>query len=213
MSLRPEISGFDFASMQKVFNSKDQDLLTRLQSHYLEFTDQEEVDDQEEDDDELSPKKGLDYIKKIVNGELVPIQNGIRAVNAPEAEDINLIYAVISIAFFEQEHLGTDSNMWKSAFLDYPLNVSTLIDEVPDDEADKICELSSFLLGRPLFGGEFDSDWTTYGYLTKSEVRELSNFFKKYPQMETDEDQFGADLHGWLNTIAANDKDLWFFCQ
>jgi hypothetical protein len=50
---------------------------------------------------------------------------------APKEEDETLIHAVIVLAFFEQEHLETDSNAWNSYFVDRALEEWAVGDSGP----------------------------------------------------------------------------------
>ncbi len=213
MSLRPEISGFDITKLETLFGCKDDAVLSRLEQHYLEFWGFDDEDGDAEDKSSIAG--GLDYVRKIVNGELKPTGNGNGAASVSLTDEhSDFINAIVAMAFFEHEHVPTDSNYWKSYFIDYALGIEeTLPDDIVANDRDTIKSLLGFLLGRPLFGTNMESDWTTYGYLTKTEVKKLLSFFEKYPQLEQDEEAFGADLKGWLQLIADNDKDLWFFSQ
>jgi len=200
MSLRPEITGFNLAKMQKFFGCKDDSVIAASKAHLKDFWQSLEGEEEEE---------ACGYLDKIGKGILLPrfapaAQPGERL----KVENATFIFTIISLAYFDQEHTATDSNYYGSCFLDFGIDWGKSLDEGTESQSLASFE---FFLGRPLFGEDMDSDWTTYGYLTAKEVEKALNDFDRSPQMKDDE--FGEDLHKWLSKIHANRQDLWFFCS
>lgn len=194
MSLRPEISGFSLATLRSFVGSGDPSVAERAAEH---------TRDMYNDADEI-----VDHVRAIVLGTTGPV----------EIEDQSFIYAVVALAHFDQEHLETNSNLYKSVFSDWVLE----LDREPDNEAggewERTVELLEWaLLARPLFGTEQDSDWTTYGYLTNEEVRRLLAYRARFPQLveSADEDhtEFAEDFFGWLEKIRDAGLDYFFYAQ
>jgi hypothetical protein len=51
-----------------------------------------------------------------------------------EAEDVALIRAMIALAHFEQSHLETGSNTWKSVHIDWALELPSRLDGADEAE-------------------------------------------------------------------------------
>ena len=200
MSLRPEISGFHLNRLRSTLGCDDSAVAERAVAHARQIY-------------------NADSLQPAVSNTVRDLVTGGRP--APKEEDETLIHAVIALAFFEQEHLETDSNTWNSYFVDWALEEWAVGDSgpvlPPDADAalrERISDLLfDALLGRPLIGESQRSDWTTYGYLTHDEVGELIGYSHRFPGLRVDEHGFGADFFGWLDTIHGAGLDYWFFSQ
>jgi hypothetical protein len=69
------------------------------------------------------------------------------------------------------------------------------------------------VLQRPLFGSHQESDWTTYGYLSRDEVHRLLGYRQCFPRLGEDACGFAPAFFGWLGAIAAAERDYWFYAQ
>ncbi len=198
MSLRPEISGFNLKKMEHLFGSKNADLIDKMKVHFHKTW---------KLNSEENKARANEIIEKIINGEITK--------GHVETEDEIYIFIMIAFAYFEQEHLSTDSNCWDSYFIDYAEAIQKKIPEgVNREEWKKMSSYFDFFLGkRPYFGKNQDSEWTFYGYLTNQEVNTLLNYFEQFPQLKQDKVDFGIELHQYLKSISSAEKDLWFFCQ
>src|SRR5262249_17007131 len=122
--------------------------------------------------------------------------------------------AMIALAHFEQTHLETGSNTWKSVHIDWATDLPTRIDGA-DDPAwqDARVLVENAVLQRPLFGSHEESDWTTYGYLDRSEVRHLLDYRQRFPRLGEDDYGFAPAFFGWLGQIDAAGLDYWFYAE
>ena len=195
MSLRPEISGFDLGRMRSYLGCGDPAVAERAAVFAREFW----IGDEELD-------QIAAHARDIVDGTATE-----RTVNVERSAFVG---AVISLAHFEQEHLPTDSNLWKSVHLDWCLD---LPEDLPGADpvawADARYLVECAVLQRPMFGEVQESDWTTYGFLTRDEVRRLLDYRTRFPRLGRDEHEFAPEFFGWLDKISAADLDYWFVAQ
>ena len=101
----------------------------------------------------------------------------------------------------------------KSVHIDWALELPSRLDGANETEwMDDACTLAQYaVLQRPLFGPEQVSDWTTYGYLDRDEVRRLLDYRRRFPALAEDEHNFAPAFFGWLGEIAAAGLDYWFY--
>jgi hypothetical protein len=193
MSLRPTISGFDLHKMTAFIGCGDRSIATRAAAHVGTV---------------YAGAKDLDAIAARLNQVILgDIKRGM-----DEPEDASLIRAMIVLAYFEQTHLETGSNVWKSAHIDWALELPSRIDGTNETEWRDARALAEYaVLQRPLFGPEQDSGWTTYGYLERDEVRRLLDYRLRFPALG--QHRFAPAFFGWLGEIGAAGLDYWFYAE
>jgi hypothetical protein len=196
MSLRPHISGFDLRKMTAFIGCGDRMIAATAEAHTLRV---------------YARAEALDAIAGRLNQAILgDIKRG-----TDEAEDPALIHAMIALADFEQTHLETHSNIWKSAHLDWVLEgLPSQPDGVNKTEWIDACTLVEHaVLQRPLLGSVQDSDWTTYGYLDRDEVQRLLDYRRRFPSLGEDKYGFAPAFFGWLSEIDAAGLDYWFYAS
>ena len=197
MSLRPEISGFDLPKMTRFIGCADPAVAARAEAHARAMYDRAGAEHVE---------AVVARLRQVILGELKP--GGI------DAEEPALISAIIALSWFEQDHLETGSNMWKSVHLDWALDLPKELDGADQAAWDDARTLAEYaVLQRPLFGSHQDSDWTTYGYLSRDEVQRLLDHRQRFPRLGEDAYGFARDFFGWLGKIAAAGRDYWFYAK
>jgi hypothetical protein len=196
VSLRPNISGFDLTKMTAFIGCGDRMIAVRAERHARTV---------------YARAEALDAIARRLNEAILgDIKRGMDG-----SEDAALVNAMIALARFEQMHLDTDSNMWKSAHLDWVLEgLPSRPDGANETEWMDACALVEHaLLQRPLLGSWQDSDWTTYGYLDRDEVRRLLDYRRRFPSLGEDKYGFAPAFFGWLVEIDAAGLDYWFYAS
>lgn len=201
MSLRPEISGIDLATLTGLFGCPDPATRDRavaaINEHFANTGDGPTTDH-----DEAVRRCAL----AVVAGEVRP--------GSVDVEDEALIDAVILLSGFDQDPVETTSNYWKSAFLDW-------FDELPEEPpgtgdrdawADARQLASWAVIQRPFFGAEQGGEWTTYGYLTNAEAQRLLAYTDRFPRLTEGGHDWGVALVGYLREVVDAGRDYWFYC-
>ncbi len=171
MSLRPEIMGFSLATLKALLGSRNSKALTSL----LE-TATEALGDQDPEP-----------VRKILSRAILE--------GAPfpdlETEGENHVTAMILLGAHGQAGTATDSNIWKASAFD------DLWDEIGEQLPPKAAPLLQGLQsGRPMLGRRIASSWSTYAWLSRTELdllrRVLEIIGRKQPDPTSD--GFLADL-------------------
>ena len=184
------MSGFSLSTLKAQLGTGDEEVLTAVREELREFV---EFDDPQEFD------RAVRVIERAVLGGL-PF-DGLDMEGEPH------VVAAIALAFHGQDHLPTESNVWKmEAFEDL---ARSLEGSLPDDAS----EYFRYLLdGRPLFGQGIETEWNYYAYLTVDELRTFRKGLEDARAETPDptDDGFMSDFLAWLGEIADSGMDLWF---
>src|SRR5262249_33058850 len=106
--------------------------------------------------------------------------------------------------------LETVPNLWKSAHLDWALDLPKELDGADQAAWDDARTLAEYaVLQRPLFGSHQDSDWTTYGYLSRDEVQRLLDHRQRFPRLGEGAYKFARHFFGSLrDDVGTGPRDL-----
>jgi hypothetical protein len=202
MSLRLNISGFNYSQMAGNFGSKNDDLKKQLAKDFQQFI------EEQEDNNEATGT-----LEQAVNIIGLAVDNKAPLDSIKEENDI-CCYVVNLFAHHEQEHILTDSCDWKMKVLwdmqeAYSGRLTARMDKF----------LRYFIEGRPILGQKIQTSWSYYTYLLNSEVNELAEeilLLKK--QFQNDKlfskyNEFMDEFEGWLSIILEKQKDLWFWAD
>jgi hypothetical protein len=224
MSLRPEICGFDLAKFRSWFGSGDSKVIAAIESDFAQFA--------------TANQNAIDAgYRATFHAALRQAIN--EGVPFPDLQDETgpHVHLAILLAAHEQELVGTDSNHWKlSGFSEVWESGEIFIaaDEHADDAAFwRDLGFSEFeeprsstpssstpigadslfqhiLYGRPIFGAQFDTSWSYYGYLSRDEIQILRS------QLQIpDDDELAAELVAglmrWCDELTAAHKDMWVY--
>lgn len=190
MSLRPELSGFSLEALKSQLGTGDEEMVSAVREELRVMVD---FDDPQEFD------RAVRVIERAVfDG--IPFE-GLDVEGEPH------VVAAIALAHHGQDHLPTESNVWKMEALEELSR--TLEGTLPPEAA---ANLGHLLDGRPIFGRGIETDWNYYAFLTAGEVRALRKGLEDARTETPDptEDGFLSDLLAWLGEIADNGMDLWF---
>lgn len=206
MSLRPMISGFDLARLRSYLGCGDRSLLLALESDLAQL---------------LARSTGLDVrlgeeVRKVLGAAVL---QGAPFPGLQEETQAHVIAADL-LASHGQELLSTDADQWNhSGFLE------AWESGITAEDGDEL--LQYLLFGRPLFGREFDTSWSYYGYLSHAEVRQLRGSLREIEDDDQEKDHLKfladlglnlpgnsatdliVDLTRWCDALLTANKDLW----
>lgn len=192
MALRPEFHGFSLEQFNASIGSGNAE---RAEELVVAFDGLVTMDDPAQQD------VGRNFIRAVVMGDTAP--GGIDG-----AETEAHVMAMISLA--KSVHvISTDSNFWKSSFLDYFRDVSDALRAI-DPELSNI--LARFGSGRSMWGKYIDTSWSFYAWASRAEVQRMRRGFDDHPKLLQGETEFGRDFQRWLREIDEAGADLWFYC-
>lgn len=190
MSLRPEMSGFSLSALRSQLGTGDEEMVSAVREELRAMVDF---------DDPLEFDRAVRVIERAVfDG--IPFED-------LDVEGEPHVVAAIALAHHGQDHLPTDSNVWKMEAIEELSR--TLEGSLPEGAAES---LGALLDGRPLFGRAIETDWNYYAFLSIDEVRALRKGLEDARAETPDptEDGFLSDLLAWLGEIADRGMDLWF---
>jgi hypothetical protein len=150
----------------------------------------------------------LEFVRRILTGALVP--------GSVEKETSSLVNAVIALATTGQRPLWLDVVPSRHGFIDFasrfPPSPADLAGGAGDGPTMQTL-IRWALLQRPLFGRPQGSWWSTYGYLSNSEVGRLLEYHHRHPTLGAHDPEFGANFFARLEDIHEAGLDYWFHCS
>lgn len=195
MSLRPTISGFDLSKLQSLFGRADAALIRAIQ----EERELRACDNPCMDDDRFRAKF-----------DEAPSQAINRGIPFPELEaetDQHVVLAHL-LSAHDQQFVDTDSDMWNFSGFTQAVESGKIL----SDDARHLHLLDHLVYGRPLFGRHFDTSWSFYGYMSRSEVALLRQSLRPLTEEPTDMvEELLEGLIRWCDQLLAADKDLWCY--
>lgn len=197
MSRRPMICGFDLSKMRSYFGSKNSALIAVIEA---EFT-REAAEDPDQFDDSFRDTFREALHQAVNHG--VPFSE-LENETEPHVELARLL------SEHDQQLLETDSGVWNhSGFYEA---WEEGISHTEDSEENL---LGLLLFGRPLFGENIDTEWSSYSYLSRDEVIRLRASLRPVDDdddtLSEDAVELIRDLGRWCDEIVAAKRDLWCY--
>src|SRR5438128_4721267 len=153
MSLRPEISGFDLVKFLSLFGSRDAALIKAIEIEFSRYVAKYPT----QYTSEFRKTFGEALRQAVLLGIPFP---GLLAETGP-----HFVLATL-MAVHDQEMVVTDSNYWDISGFSRAWESGGLFIPVEQDTG-----ITQILFGRPLFGEDFETEWSLYGYLSRDELR------------------------------------------
>lgn len=203
MPLRPNIAGFRLATFRsltagEVDPEHVEDILADVALRLAEA-----------DDEHVRPI--LDNVRYILTRKLVP--------GAVEKEDSSLVNAVIALATTGQQLEWVDDDSWHPGFVDFASRFPPAPCDVHGchEPAASGAEMRTLvhwaLLQRPVFGRPQGSWWSTYGYLSHTEVSRLLTYHRHHPSLGDHGPQVASGFFALLQHLHDAGLDYWFHCS
>jgi hypothetical protein len=202
MSLRMNISGFNYSQMAGYFGSRNDDLKKQLAKDFQQFTEEPKENNE-----------ATDTLEQAVNIIELAVDNKVPLDTIKEEND-SCCYVVNLFAHHGQEHILTDSCDWKMKVL---WDMQEVYSGRLTARMDKF--LRYFIDGRPIFGKKIQTSWSYYAYFLNSEAKELAEELKLFKrQFQNDKafskfNEFVDEFEGWISAILEKQKDMWFWAD
>jgi hypothetical protein len=125
-----------------------------------------------------------------------------------ELEDSSLVEAMIELARFDQDHLKTNSAIWRGGHLAWALGLPARVERAEQAAwTDARTLVHHALVQRPLFGRDQEYFYeSAYGYFSL-------DLRQRFPRLGGEQSSFASSFFGWLAEIAAAGRDYWFYAR